>query len=219
MAGSARISGFSSLGDRSWLQGRRLLPALRRHGDVLHGAVLDLGCGTSPFRPLFPHASAFLRVDRYPVDPSVIVADATRLPFEDGCLSAILLSQVIGDVDDLAALFRELARLLAPGGKILIYETMTYPQHDLPRDYWRVLPGGLNWLGGQVGLKSVEIEYLGGYFTQLSVHWNSFIVGNCGGLKPLSWIACAFGNLFFGALDGIHPRPHLASDYFACLEK
>lgn len=212
----------SSIGGRDWLQVRHLLPLLRRYSSEIEGAVLDLGCGSSPFRSLFPKAHRYIRVDRYRVDPEVVVADATAIPLGDGAVDCVLLSQVIGDVPDLVALFKEIDRVLAPEGKVLIYETTSYPQHDTPHDCWRVLPAGLKWAAEKAGLEVAAVHYLGGYFTQLGIHWNMFLIGpldRLALLRPLFWLARAGGNLALAGLDAASPRPTLASDYLACLVK
>lgn len=52
------------------------------------------------------------------------VAPATRLPFEDGSFDLVLASHVIKHLDDVAlgAAFSEVARVLAPGGRFLLWE-------------------------------------------------------------------------------------------------
>jgi SAM-dependent methyltransferase len=220
--GRPRIPGFTSAGANNWLQGRCLVPLLCEYSARIDGTILDLGCGKSPFRPLFNAARKFIRIDCYPVDPEVIVADATALPLEDGSVDCILLAQVIGDVADLPKLFRELARVLAPGGSVLVYETISYFQHDLPHDCWRVLPAGLTWAGEQAGLTTERVAYLGGYGTQLGMNWN-FLVSSLFDrvfvTRPIGWLLRAAGNLVFAGLDAIAPRPTLATDYFACLTR
>ena len=52
------------------------------------------------------------------------VAPATRLPFEDGAFDVVLTSHVLKHLDDEALLtsFREVARVLRPGGRFLVWE-------------------------------------------------------------------------------------------------
>lgn len=220
IASRHRILGFGSIGALNWLQGRHLIPLLAEYGARIDGTVLDLGCGRSPFRPLFTRARKFVRIDRYPVDPEVIVADATALPLDDGSVDCILVAQVIGDVPDLPKLFRELRRVLAPGGVVLVYETISYFHHDLPHDYWRVLPAGLEWAGREAGFRCERLVYLGGYGTQLAMHWNQVVSGIFDRVvltRPIGWVLRAAGNLTFAGMDALAPRPILAADYFACL--
>jgi SAM-dependent methyltransferase len=216
------VRAFTSVFGTSWLQGRQLIPILQRHGAVTRGTVLDLGCGRSPLRPLFAQSKSYIRMDRYAVDKDVIViTDISDLPLAAESVDVVILSRMLGDLPDLPSTLRELSRVIAPDGRILIYEAISYPQHDLPHDYWRVLPAGLEWAAGRSGLRVAEMEYLGGYFTQLAMHWNHFVVGDFGlpFLRPFAALARAFGNVAFAGLDRLVPRPALATDYFACLTK
>lgn len=217
------MTSFSSVTGKSWLQGRILLPLLVRHGQSTSGVVLDLGCGYSPWRGFFPNAAHFIRMDRYAADPEVIVIkDIYKLPLEAGQVDTVILSRMLGDIADQPRLMAELARILAPGGKVLIYEAISYPQHDLPHDYWRVLPAGLFWAAQSAGLARSELVYCGGYFTQLAVQLNSYLIGDLGGhalTRPIAAGLRAMSNLACAGLDRLVPRPELATDYFACLVK
>ena len=111
--------------------------------------VLDLGCGIANILIALTERIAFTRppigVD---VSPALIdlgrseirkagldqkielrVASATRLPFDDGSFDVVLTSHVIKHLDDqaLAACFREVARLLPPGGRFLMWEFKKSP--------------------------------------------------------------------------------------------
>lgn len=99
---------------------------------------------------------------------------------------------------------------------------MSYPQHDLPHDYWRVLPAGLDWMARRSGLQISELTFLGGYFTQIHKHWDTYFLGRLDQffiLKPIVGALRIAGNLVFAALEFLLPRPSLASDYLACLTK
>lgn len=57
------------------------------------------------------------------------IAPATRLPFDDGRFDVVLTSHVIKHLDDmaLAAAFSEVARVLVPGGRFLLWEFQKSP--------------------------------------------------------------------------------------------
>jgi ubiquinone/menaquinone biosynthesis C-methylase UbiE len=61
------------------------------------------------------------------------VAPATRLPFEDGTFDVVLTSHVLKHLDDdtLLASFREVARVLRPGGRFLLWEFAKSPRSAL----------------------------------------------------------------------------------------
>ena len=111
--------------------------------------VLDLGCGIGNILIALAERIAFARppigVD---VSPALIdigrgeirkagldqkielrAAPATRLPFDDASFDVVLTSHVIKHLDDeaLAACFHEVARLLGPGGRFLMWEFKKSP--------------------------------------------------------------------------------------------
>lgn len=53
--------------------------------------------------------------------------DAMALPFDDDEFSAAYLVACLGEIDDGARAVRELARVLKPGGRLLVGETLTDP--------------------------------------------------------------------------------------------
>jgi ubiquinone/menaquinone biosynthesis C-methylase UbiE len=106
--------------------------------------VLDFGCGIGnilialagrmPFRqPLMGTdiAPALIAIGEKEVARAGLstrielkVAPATRLPFDAGRFDVVLTSHVIKHLDDvaLATAFSEVARVLAPGGRFLLWE-------------------------------------------------------------------------------------------------
>ena len=106
--------------------------------------VLDLGCGIGNILIALAERTDFSRppvgVD---VSPELIrigerelaraglrdrirlqVAPATRLPFDDGSFDVVLTSHVLKHLDDetLLTSFREVVRVLRPGGRFLLWE-------------------------------------------------------------------------------------------------
>jgi ubiquinone/menaquinone biosynthesis C-methylase UbiE len=64
---------------------------------------------------------------------SLQVAPATRLPFEEGAFDVVLTSHVLKHLDDEALLtsFREVVRVLRPGGRLLLWEFEKSPRSAL----------------------------------------------------------------------------------------
>jgi len=115
--------------------------------------VLDLGCGIGNIlialaeRIDFVHPAAgvdvspdLIRIGQEEIARaglqdriSLQVAPATRLPFEDGAFDVVLTSHVLKHLDDetLLASFREVARVLRPGGRFLLWEVDKSPRSAL----------------------------------------------------------------------------------------
>lgn len=53
--------------------------------------------------------------------------DATALPYEDGSVDAVLLTAVLGEIPDSVAALREVRRVLAPGGRLVVGELFGDP--------------------------------------------------------------------------------------------
>jgi ubiquinone/menaquinone biosynthesis C-methylase UbiE len=57
------------------------------------------------------------------------LGDARSLPYEDGSLDAAFLVSVLGEIPDQDAALRELHRVLRPGGRLVVSETMAGDPH------------------------------------------------------------------------------------------
>lgn len=68
-------------------------------------------------------------------------ADATRLPFEDGRFDLALGHSFLYLVPDRPAVLREVHRVLAPGGRLVLMEPNA--EGSLPRATWKALPNAM----------------------------------------------------------------------------
>ena len=95
-------------------------------------AILDVGSGSAWVARHFQSSDVFVcsldatiintaaAIDRYPHNHAAVVADAFHVPFRDGAFGAIVASEIIEHVVDPASFVRELIRVLAPGGSLVI---------------------------------------------------------------------------------------------------
>jgi ubiquinone/menaquinone biosynthesis C-methylase UbiE len=87
--------------------------------------------------------------------------DATRLPYEDGSIDAVVLTAVLGEIPDSAAALREIRRVLKPGGRLVVGELFGDP-HFTTR-------ASLERMGAAAGLDLAERSgNWFGYFARLT---------------------------------------------------
>lgn len=160
-ATSARRRGFGG-GDRQFLVRHKLRD--QTHAAIANwtGTVLDVGCGTKPYRVAAPGVARWVGVDIYPGPQVDVLATADRLPFRDGVFEHILCSQVLEHVEEPSEVVAELVRVLAPGGQLVVSVPQWWPLHEAPRDFFRFTRFGLQYLASKHGLRSITVEPCGG---------------------------------------------------------
>ncbi|MGE3302306.1 MAG: class I SAM-dependent methyltransferase [Hyphomonadaceae bacterium] len=88
------------------------------------GPALEIGGGVGGLKALAPD---ILASDIQPAPWLDLVADAQALPFANGALSTIFLLDVLHHVEFPARFFREAARVLRPGGRVVMIEPAITP--------------------------------------------------------------------------------------------
>ena len=133
------------------------------------GRLLDIGCGTGGLlEKLSPRIEEGLGVDasrdmlalarsrlteRGLTHIAVRQADMYRLPLPDAAFDAVTLHMVLHYAEDPAAALAEAARVLRPGGRLLILDLAPHERTDLLTSYAHRWPGFDDaaiggWLGG-----------------------------------------------------------------------
>jgi SAM-dependent methyltransferase len=88
-------------------------------------------------------------------------SDATALPYEEGTFDAAFLVTVLGEIPDQETALRELARVLRPGGRLIVGEVVGDPH------YVRMAPMRLRASGAGLGYERRVGSPLG-YFARFS---------------------------------------------------
>lgn len=218
----SRFKSFSSIRGANWIVGQKLLPLLEEIGRAERGDILDLGCGESPFRGYFDCARSYRRVDRVAEDPDVVPGDLKDIPFPGNAFDLVLLFQALTDVPCTDSVLCEIRRVLRPGGRLLVFESMCYPEHDAPHDYYRLMPQGLTWIAAKTGFRVDEVVPLGGLFARFASLWNTFVMGRLTSWQvtwPLGALGIIAANVVCFSLDRLLPHPRLAPDYLAVLSR
>lgn len=121
--------------------------------DVSNRTVLDMGCGTMPYRPLFTSRGArYLGAD---IDgtPDILIDAQGALPLADESVDFVVSFQVLEHVRDVAGYLSTIRRVLRTGGSMFLSTHGVWPYHPHPTDYWRWTREGLRVTLEDAGFK------------------------------------------------------------------
>jgi SAM-dependent methyltransferase len=92
---------------------------LARIDRSIPGRVVEIGSGIGNLKEHFPDA---VSTDLFPNPWLDLACDAYRLPFSDASVSHLILFDVFHHLERPFAFFPEAARVLAPGGRLILFE-------------------------------------------------------------------------------------------------
>jgi SAM-dependent methyltransferase len=137
---------------------RRLLhDAIKQRAQYAQGRLLDLGCGGGPYREMFTNVSSYIGLDIAPNADVDVAGDGLALPFTDSCFDTILCNEVLEHVPEPSRFMSEIARVLKPGGFLLLTTPQTWGLHHEPHDYYRYTHYGLRHQSETAGLEVISI--------------------------------------------------------------
>jgi SAM-dependent methyltransferase len=163
-------------------QARMYERAIREHAS---GSLLDLGCG---FVPLYGVYKDLVRettcvdweLSEHPSPHLDFRCDMNKaLPLPDCAYDTILLTDVLEHIHDPFTLWREMVRVLRPGGKMIVGVPFLYHIHEAPHDYFRYTEHTLRLFCDRHGLTVISLDAFGG-LAEVMVHFLSRMAGHSG---------------------------------------
>lgn len=152
----------------NWYVGRALDAAVAEASTGLaQGTVVDLGCGTQPYRALFAGASRYLGVDRPGMPDSGevvdVFGDAEDIPLAASRADVVVCTEVMEHIGDPRRMLADIHRVLRPGGALVLSVPFIWHIHDEPHDYWRFTEYGLRRILGDAGFTVESLVPVNGF--------------------------------------------------------
>jgi len=155
---------------------RRLLRTeIGQRARYARGRLLDVGCGAKPYRSVFTEVHEYIGLD-WPGSMADVHGDAMQLPFADASFDTLLCNQVLEHVPEPWRLMDEAARVLKPGGFLILTAPQTWHLHHVPFDYYRYTCFGLKFLADRSGLEIVDLEPTCGLWATLAQRISDTVV-------------------------------------------
>ncbi|MGD0126618.1 MAG: class I SAM-dependent methyltransferase [Terriglobia bacterium] len=132
------------------------------------GRLLDLGCGKVPLYEAYrSYVTENVCIDWENTPHKNEYLDATcdltqRLPYDDGEFDTIILSDVLEHIPQPENLWREMSRVLKPGGNVLLSVPFYYWLHETPYDFYRYTEFALRRFADSSHFKVRVLDATGG---------------------------------------------------------
>ena len=158
--------------------------------------VLDAGAGEGQYAHCFA-SQRYCGVDlavgntRWDYSRLDVLADLTALPFRSATFDAALNMVTLEHLREPGLALLEIARTLAPGGRLLIAAPHEWEVHQAPHDYFRYTRFGLQYLLEKADLQPIEIRPVGGYFRLVARRLLNGLQFFTGGARWLGFLPAA----------------------------
>jgi SAM-dependent methyltransferase len=153
--------------------------ALAEAAPLASGLMVDVGAGRQPYAPLFrPHVDRIVALEFPGPSPRGgidVVGDAQALPFRTASADTVLSVEVLEYLPDPRRAMTEFARVLRPGGRLLLTAPQLRGSSSEPNDYWRFGHPGLRLLAREAGLAEISVTPCGGIFAAYGQRTSSWL--------------------------------------------
>ncbi len=207
---------FESEIERSVTDFSQSLPAKTR--------VLDAGAGEGQYKHYFGqhrYCGLDLGVGDATWNYSTLdaVGDLSRMPFRDGAFDAAINIVTLEHVREPALVIAEMARVLAPHGRLLLVAPHEWEEHQQPHDYFRYTRFGLRFLLERAGFTDIRIEPVGGFFRLLSRRLLNAIQFFPAPVALLAAVAFAPPALILPLFDGLDEKKNFTLGFVCTARK
>ena len=181
-----------------------LIHDITASSNYAHGRLLDVGCGNRPYEPLLRNVAEYVGIDvNYQTGRPTVSGLAYALPFAADSFDTVFSTQTLEHVEAPHLMMAEMARVLRPGGYLILTAPQTWRLHEKPYDFYRYTRFGLQHLLEHTGLQVVKIKAQGGVWATIGQTFNNAVHRQLGPHLPIYAIYLIFlaSNIIFSKLD------------------
>lgn len=217
-----------------WVR-KRIDDAIAAHAHLAHGKLLDVGCGVKPYEKLFaPYVEKYYGTEYSPEsgyrgNRADVAGDAEAMPFADASFDTILCTEVMEHVMNPEKVAEEFARVLKPGGTVIITVPFIFPIHD-EYDFTRFTNKGVAVMLERYGLAVEKVQPLSGtgvtlaimfnlFWYELGFIWTKWLYPFGLILRPVLWILVCLVNLAGWLGEKIIPASQAAFNHLTIARK
>lgn len=146
----------------------------------LSGRILDVGCGSKPYKELFTF-SEYIGVDienpghDHTHEDVDVYYDGKVLPFPAATFDSVITNQVFEHVFNPADFLAQINRVLKADGNLLLTVPFVWDEHEQPYDYARYSSFGIRHVLESNGFKVISLKKSVNDFRVIFQLWILFI--------------------------------------------
>ena len=165
-----------NLFSKNWVVDRLMWKSMTRVANKAKGILLDVGCGEIPYFEIFEsRVQRYVGLERdrirYRDRPMDLCGDAIALPFGPETFDTVICNQVLEHLSEPNLAMEEIARVLVPGGYLILTAPHIWGIHEEPRDFYRFTNFGLCYLAERAQLEVLEIQAMAGFWVTAGVRF------------------------------------------------
>lgn len=164
----------------NYLVRHHLLNKIKQFAPLLKGKMLDLGCGSKPYKSLF-NVSEYIGVDydspghSHANEDIDVFYDGKTIPFENNYFDSVFCSEVFEHVFNLEELLPEVNRVMKTEGLILVTCPFAICEHEIPNDYARYTSFALKYMFEKNGFEVIDQQKSGNSVETVFQLWLMYI--------------------------------------------
>lgn len=146
---------------------------LKSFSPPLQGRWLDIGAGDQPYKNYFSGVDEYLTTNtkrhynekdfaKLKDQTTYWIEDGKALPVPDSSMEGVACFQVLSVIDTTEAFFKEISRILKPGGRLILTTDFIYPVWS-KEDRYRHTAYNLEQLALTNGFHNILVESFGGF--------------------------------------------------------